>query len=220
MRHDGMRDAPIDGMATNNRSPRKHPWLIVFASSAGGIAALGTVLQALPHDLPAAVVVVQHRRPTGTSHLRQILTRQARMPVVTATSGDHVSPGVIYLARPDRHLTVRPDRHFAYMDGKRIKYVLSSANPLLETAAQAFAGHVIAVVLTGGGSDATDGVQMVKAHGGVVIAQDQASSEHWSMPEAAVRTGAVDYVLPLEAIAPAIDAIVHGRPIAELVCAT
>jgi two-component system chemotaxis response regulator CheB len=61
--------------------------------------------------------------------------------------------------------------------------VLSSANPLLETASKAFEGRMIAVVLTGGGTDATDGVQTVKAYDGVVIAQDQASSEHWHMPE-------------------------------------
>ena len=146
--------------------------------------------------------------------------RQAQMPVVTATSGDHVSPGVIYLARPDRHLTIRPDRHFTYRDGTRIKFLLSSANPLFETAARAFEDRLIAVVLTGSGTDATDGVQTVKAQGGVVIAQDQASSEHGSMPQAAVRSGAVDYVLPIEVIGPAIEAIVHGRAVVDGATAT
>jgi two-component system, chemotaxis family, protein-glutamate methylesterase/glutaminase len=143
--------------------------------------------------------------------------RRAPLPVALATSGDGISLGVVYLARPDQHLTVRPDRHFAYTDGTRIKFLRSSANPLFETAARAFDGRLIAVVLTGGGSDATDGVQTVKANGGVVIAQDKATSEQWGMPEAAVRTGAVDYVLPLEAIGPAIDAIVNGRPVAGVV---
>jgi two-component system chemotaxis response regulator CheB len=198
----------------------KPPWLIAIAGSTGGVAALGTVLGALPHTLPAAVVVVQHRPPTGKSHLPEILMRRAHMPVVVAASGDRISPGVVYLARPARHLTVRPDRHFAYHDGTRIKFLLSSANPLLETAAQAFEGRMIAVVLTGGGSDATDGVQTVKANGGVVIVQDKATSEQWSMPEAALRSGAVDYVLALEAIGPAIDAIVNGRPVAGVVGAT
>jgi hypothetical protein len=115
--------------------------------------------------------------------------RRAPLPVALATSGDGISLGVVYLARPDQHLTVRPDRHFAYTDGTRIKFLRSSANPLFETAARAFDGRLIAVVLTGGGSDATDGVQTVKANGGVVIAQDKATSEQWGMPEAAVRTG-------------------------------
>ena len=66
----------------------------------------------------------------------------------------------------------------------------------------------------------TDGVQTVKANGGVVIAQDKATSEQWSMPESALKSGAVDYVLPLEAIGPAIEAIVNGRPVAGAVGAT
>jgi two-component system, chemotaxis family, protein-glutamate methylesterase/glutaminase len=189
------------------------PWLVVLAASAGGIKALGTVLGDLPADLPAAIIVVQHRSPTGTRYLERILSRRARMPVVTAESGTRIAPGVIYVARPDLHLTVGPDKRLAYVDGTRIRFLLSSANPLLETAAPAFDGHLLAVVLTGSGTDATDGVQNVKACGGLVIAQDRASSEYWSMPESALRSGAVDYVLPLTDIAPAIEAIVHGRPV-------
>lgn len=198
----------------------KPPWLVAIAGSTGGVTALGTVLAALPHDLQAAVVVVQHRSARMKSYLEEILMRRARMPVVVASNGDGISPGVVYLARPDRHLTVRPDRHFLYTNGTRIKSLLSSANPLLETAALAFDGRLIAVVLTGSGTDATDGVQTVKANGGVVIVQDQATSEQWSMPESALRSGAVDYVLPIEAIGPAIDAIVNGRPVAGAVSAT
>ena len=73
------------------------------------------------------------------------------------------------MARPDRHLIVGPDKRFAYRDGTRIKFLLSSANPVLDTAASAFGGRLIAVVLTGTGSDATDGVQSVKARGGLVM---------------------------------------------------
>jgi len=94
-------------------------------------------------------------------------------------------------------------------------YPWSSADPLLESAAGAFDGRLVAVVLTGAGSDGAAGVRSVKAHGGVVIAQDRETSEHWSMPEAAVKSGAVDYVLPLDAIGPALDAIVHDRPVVD-----
>jgi two-component system chemotaxis response regulator CheB len=91
----------------------------------------------------------------------------------------------------------------------------SSANPLLESAAAVFGGRLVAVVLSGTGSDATDGVQTVKAHGGIVIAQDKASSEHWDMPEAAVKSGVVDYVLPIVNIAPTLNALVHGRAVVD-----
>jgi two-component system chemotaxis response regulator CheB len=91
--------------------------------------------------------------------------------------------------------------------------VLSSANPLLESAAGAFGDRTIAVVLTGSGLDATDGVQTVKARGGIVIAQDPASADFDRMPQSAVSTGVVDHVLPLEAIAPALVAIVRGESV-------
>jgi two-component system chemotaxis response regulator CheB len=186
-----------------------------MAASAGGLDAIRTVLSVLPADFPAAIILVQHRMPNSPQdNFRHILSRVARLPVVSAEDGEAVVAGRIYIARPDLHLTVSPDKQFVYADGRRIKFLLSSANPLLESAAVAFHKRLIAVVLTGAGSDATDGVQTVKAHGGVVIAQDPATARHSGMPSAAVRSGAVDLVLPLAAIGPALDAIIHDRPVA------
>jgi two-component system chemotaxis response regulator CheB len=187
-----------------------------MAASAGGIAAVKAVLGALPADLPAAVVILQHRSPNRTeNHLVKVLARAATLPIVSAQGGQLIEPGKVYLARSDLHLTVSPEGRFSYVNGTRIRYLLSSANPLFASAAAAFGNRLVAVVLTGGGSDATDGVQSVRAHGGVVIAQDPASAEHASMPRAAVRSGAVDHVLPLEAIGPALVALVRDHEIAE-----
>jgi two-component system chemotaxis response regulator CheB len=186
----------------------QRPWLVVLAASAGGIAALNAVLGALPRDFNPAVIVIQHRSPDAASILDSILARSCRLPVANAAHGQAVEPGTVFVARPDLHLTIDADRRFRYIDGTRIKHVRSSANPLLETAAAAFGGRVIAVVLTGHGSDATDGVQSVRAAGGIVIAQDPRSAESPGMPLAAIRSHAVDAVLPLEDIAPALAAIV------------
>jgi len=188
----------------------KGPWLIALAASAGGVPALQTILRSLPETLDAAIVVLLHRPALHKSHLASILRRCTRLPVVEAHAGDRLVAGVVYVARPDLHLLVRPDCRFEYRDGHRIKFVHSSANPLFESAARVFDGRLIAVVLTGGGSDATDGVQSVRAAGGTVIVQDRATSEHWSMPASAIRTGAVDVVLPLEAIAPALAGLVSS----------
>jgi two-component system chemotaxis response regulator CheB len=194
--------------------PPGEPWVITLAASAGGLDALTTILRALPKDLPAAVVVLQHRKPSSQpNHFRGILERASAMPVVMAQQDELIQPGRVYIVRSDLHLTVSPTRRFSYVDGRRIHFLLSSANPLFESAAAAFKNHLVGVVLTGGGSDATDGVQAVKAHGGLVIAQDPTTALHGSMPASAVRSGAVDLVLPLETIAPALDAIVHGRPV-------
>jgi two-component system, chemotaxis family, protein-glutamate methylesterase/glutaminase len=195
-------------------SSSNEPWVVTIAASAGGIEAIRTVLRMLPRDFPAAVIVVQHRTPnTAENNFRQILARAAAMPVVLAQDDQVVAPGCVYVARSDSHLTVSAEKRFLYVDGRRIKFLRSSANPLFESAAAAFENRLIAVVLTGGGSDATDGVQTVKAHGGLVIVQDPATALHVGMPTAAVQSGAADFVLPLEAIGPALDDLVHGRPI-------
>ena len=193
---------------------RNGAWLVTIAASAGGIAALRTVLAALPRDLPAAIIVLLHRPAThGEGYLKPILAAVAPLPVVTADENQDVQPGVIYVARPDRHLTISKAKRFAYVDGTRIRYLLSSANPLFASAAHAFGARVVGVVLTGSGQDATDGVQAVKSRGGRVIAQDPATARYGSMPQSAVDTGAVDYVLPLDAIGAAITAIVRGEPV-------
>jgi two-component system chemotaxis response regulator CheB len=202
-------------MNAPNQLPNE-PWLISIAASAGGIEALKIILSALPCQLPAAVVVVQHRVPSERRNgLRALLQQATKMPVVMAEDRQIVQPGTVYIARSDLHLTIAPERRFSYVDGRRIRFLQSSANPLLESAATVFKNRLIAVVLTGSGSDATDGVQSVKAQGGLVIAQDPATAQHSGMPSAAVASGAVDLVLSLDAIPATLDAIVHGRPIAN-----
>ena len=201
----------MDSVAQPGLSPRA-PWLVTIAASAGGIPALQAVIGALPHDFPAGIVVLQHRVPDPKeSYLNQILRRSGTLPVVNADEAQPIESGKVYVARSDLHLTISPDKRFSYHDGARIKYLRSSANPLFESAAAAFKDRLIAIVLTGHGSDATNGVQRVKAHGGMVIAQDPASAEGKGMPQAAIKSGSVDLVLPLGAIAGAVDAIVRGR---------
>jgi two-component system chemotaxis response regulator CheB len=194
-------------------SPAPLPWVVVVAASAGGLHALRSLLSGLPANLRASVVIVLHRTPTHDDSLVDIFARATPLPVVRAQQDQSLEPGIVYLARPDLHLTVSPEKRFQYTDGTRIKFVRSSANPLFETAARAFDGRSIAIVLSGTGSDGTDGVQAVKAHGGIVIAQDQATAEHWNMPEAAVKSGAVDYVLPVADIAAAVTAMVRGQAV-------
>jgi two-component system chemotaxis response regulator CheB len=122
--------------------------------------------------------------------------------VIDARTGDRLSAGTIYLAKPDRHLVFNQRGTFSYMGGMRIRFLLSAANPLFESAARVFGPRAIAVVLTGSGTDATDGVQAVRTCGGIVIAQDPATVTHASMPTSAIATGAVDHILPIAQIAP------------------
>lgn len=182
--------------------------LVAIAASAGGVEAIGTLLSGLPPDFPLPIAIVQHRTGNPPNLLATVLARRTTLSVKTAEQGEVMHPGTVYLAPPDLHLTVRPDRSAALVAGAPIRHVRSSANPLFESAARALGGRVIAVVLTGGDRDATDGVQSVKQGGGVVLAQDERTSQVFSMPRSAIQTGCVDLVLPLEDIAPTLIRLV------------
>jgi two-component system chemotaxis response regulator CheB len=185
--------------------------IVVIAASAGGVTAVGDVLAALPADFPAPIVVVQHQSPRGPMLLAKVLSRRSRLPVrQILDEGEPIAPGAVYLARPDLHLVIAGRDRFALTDGRRISYVCSAADPLFESAASVFGPRVLAVVLTGAGRDATAGVRAVKAAGGTVIAQDEATSEFFAMPRSAIASGAVDHVLPLPEIAGAIVVLTAG----------
>jgi two-component system chemotaxis response regulator CheB len=173
--------------------------LVAIAASAGGIPGLKALLATLPRNLPVPVAVVLHRSRRELDLLPMVLGRSSPLPVRRVEPGETILPGTVYVAPADAHLVVSQDRRFELIDGRRIRHVFSSANPLFSTAADVL-GPVIGVVLTGMGRDGTDGVQAVKQAGGIVIAQDEATSEWFSMPRSAIDTGVVDYVLPLDRI--------------------
>jgi len=189
--------------------PDTPPVVVVIAASAGGLRALRTILAGLPKSFPAALVIVQHR--SMGSMLTSLLEKKSALPVSNAVEGQTVEAGHVYVNRPDRHLTINAEHRFEYHGGQKIRHVLSSANPLFESSADVFGPGTIGVVLTGSDHDGTDGVQAIKSGGGIVIAQDEATSEHFHMPASAISTGSVDYVLPLDDIAPALVRLVQRR---------
>ena len=118
---------------------------------------------------------------------------------------------MVFTAPPDHHLLVNPDETLSLSQGPKVNYARPAADPLFESAAACLGPRLIAVVLTGGESDGSLGVQFVKQHRGIVIAQNAASSEKPNMPLAAIKTGAVDYILPLDEIALALVRLVSRR---------
>src|ERR1041385_740713 len=187
-------------MATAQRMKPDGCKLVVIGGSAGAIGPLSDILARLPADFRAAVIVVQHSDPSRESLLAPILGRRSKLPVHAARDGDAIQPGHVYVIPPDRHARGTTERTIHLSDGSRIRRVRSSANPLFESAAAAYGAHVVAIVLSGTGMDATNGVQTVRHHGGVVIAQSAESAQHFGMPGSAIATGMVDYVLEVEAM--------------------
>ena len=184
---------------------------VVVAASAGGLAALVGALGSLPPSFGAAVVVVQHLDPRRRSMLAAVLARRLRLPVRMAQDGDRVRPGLVLVAPPDRHIRLRPDGTVELSREAPVNFVRPSADPLFESAAASFGPRVVAVVLSGTGSDASAGVRAVHERGGTVLVQDPASAAFAGMPAAAESTGVADAVLPLGAIGPALVGLAGGR---------
>ena len=182
--------------------------IIALGASAGGLKALSHVLAALPADFPASIVVVQHLDPRHRSLMADILSRRTALQVKQAEEGGRLTPGMAYIAPPNRHLLVNPDGTLSLSQSELVHFVRPSADLLFESVAASFKDRVIAVVLSGTGSDGSMGVRAIKKMGGTVIVQDEKSSEFFGMPGAAVQTGCVDFVLPLDEIAPALVTLV------------
>ncbi len=118
--------------------------------------------------------------------------------------GTRLAPSTIYVAPPGLHVLVNPDATMSLSKAELVHFVRPSADLLFESAAASFTDRVIAVVLTGSGQDGATGVRAVKKMGGTVLAQDEESSAYFGMPGAAIATGCVDFVLPLDEIAAAL----------------
>jgi two-component system chemotaxis response regulator CheB len=182
--------------------------IVALAASAGGLAALSQVLSGLPADFPAPLVIVQHLEPRHRSLMAEILSRRTPLTVCQAGEGDRLTAGHVFIAPPDRHLLVIPGGTLSLSMSELVHFVRPSADLLFESVAASFKERAIGVVLTGTGSDGSMGVQAIKKMGGTVIAQDQHSSEFFGMPGAAIQTGGVDFILPVEEIASALVTLV------------
>lgn len=182
--------------------------VVAIAASAGGIGAIGELLGDLPRTFPASIVIVQHLDPRHRSLMAEILRRRTRLHVEQAREGDQMEPGTVYIAPPDRHLLVNPDGTLSLSQSELVHFVRPSADLLFESVAASYKDRAIAVVLTGTGSDGSMGVVAIKKMGGTVIAQDEKSAEFSGMPAAAIQSGEVDFVLPLEEIASALVTLV------------
>ena len=184
--------------------------IVALAASAGGLNALTQVLQALPADFAAGIVVVQHLDPRHRSLMAEILGRRTGLKVKEAAQGDRVAAGTVMLAPPNNHLLVNQDGSLTLTQTELVHFLRPSADLLFESTAAAYRERAIAVVLSGSGHDGAMGVKAIKKMGGTVIVQDQESSEFGGMPQAAQQTGMVDFVLPLHEIAPALQTLVNS----------
>ncbi len=154
--------------------------MVVVGSSAGGIEALSELVSALPEDFPAPIVLAQHLDPERESNLREILSRRSALPVRTVSDEEPLEAGVVFVVPADRHVSITDSEIGLQVDSAgRPK---PSVDLLLSTAAEVFGENLIAVVLTGTGSDGTHGARVVSEAGGTVIVQDPQTADFGGMP--------------------------------------
>ena len=183
--------------------------LILIGASAGGLQALTRITSILPATLDATILIVMHigaRR----SVLPELLQKSCALPVRHAGDSEPLLPGQVLIAPPDRHLTVtsidgRPVAQLWH--GPKENFTRPAIDPLFRSAAAAFDGHVIAVILTGYLDDGTAGLHAVKLCGGYAIVQDPQDAQVPDMPSNAINQVAVDEILRLDAIGPALMAL-------------
>ncbi|MFI5803752.1 chemotaxis protein CheB [Streptomyces sp. NPDC051561] len=196
---------------TAGEQPDEDYAVLAVASSAGGINGLTVLLHDLSPEFPVPVLVVQHLDPHHRTVIAEVLSRRTRLPVKLAEHGVLAQPGTVYVAPPDHHLLVDPGGVLALSKSEQVHFLRPCADLLFESVAGTYGARGLVCVLTGTGSDGARGVDAVKSRGGTVIAQDPETAEFKGMPESAVGTGSVDFVLPLEEIAAAVRGLVETK---------
>ncbi len=199
---------PRPGRRSTKRTPIR---AVVVGSSTGGPVALEAMLSNIERPLPVPMFIVQHMPVKFTKALADRLDAKTVHTVVEASGTVTPEPGTVYIAPGAQHMRVQRRSgqvELAVFEGPPVNSCIPSVDPLFSSAAEVFQHQTVAIMLTGMGSDGTDGTRALAAAGADVIAQDEATSVVWGMPGSVVGAGLATEVLPLDRI---------GRTVADLV---
>jgi two-component system, chemotaxis family, protein-glutamate methylesterase/glutaminase len=190
------------------------PKVLVIGSSTGGPQALTSLMAKISSTIEKVpVLITQHMPPTFTTILAEHLTRASGRPAKEPADGEPILPGNIYVAPGGRHMVVarrNGQPAIALNDGPLVNFCRPAVDPLFTSASEVWGASVLAVILTGMGSDGTHGAGAIVAAGGSVIAQDEATSVVWGMPGSAAHAGVCSAVLPLDQIGPKVTRLFAG----------
>ena len=182
--------------------------IIIIGASTGGPRALQQVIPLLPSNLRAPVLVVQHMPPGFTKSLAERLNAQSMIKVREAMEGDILQPGTVYIAPGDFHMTIKQQKIngetrevIVLARGEKVQGVRPSVDVLLNSVAPIFGQNSLGVILTGMGSDGTDGIRKLKLAGGRVMAEDESTCVVYGMPRSVIEQKLADYILPIDRIA-------------------
>jgi two-component system chemotaxis response regulator CheB len=197
------------------------PLGVVIGVSTGGPAALDLLLPMLPANFPLPVMIVQHMPELFTKVFAERLNCRCAMTVLEAGEGEPLLPGKVYIAKGNWHMEILPPSRIGSPSTLHLtqdppeNHCRPAVDVLFRSAARIYGSGVLAVMLTGMGSDGLAGSRMIRENGGTVLAQDQETSVIWGMPGAVTHAGLAQRVLPLQSIAGEIIRIVR-RPRCEV----
>ncbi len=201
---------PAKRAAPAAQRDQKFP-VVVLAASTGGPATVMRLAPGFTRDFPAAVILVQHMPAAFTSQYAVQLAEFTNIRVKEAEANESLAPGTLYICPGAQHLRVTASGRIELDGGSgRIGGYLPNIDVTMESVAASAGPMSIGVVLTGMGNDGANGVKAIKAAGGWVLAQDEATSVIFGMPAEAIKTGAVEQVLGIDDIYPALEKRVLG----------
>ena len=182
--------------------------IVVIGISTGGPQALKRLIPRLPAELPVPIAIVLHM-PVGYTELyARKLTEQSALHVLEAQGGEVVAKGNVYFAPAGRHLSLRRSAAgdvVTHLDVRPLDTLYRpSVDSLFQSAADVFGARVLGIVMTGMGSDGREGAAWIKAKGGTVLTESEASCVVYGMPRSIVEAGLSDGAVPLEGMADAV----------------
>jgi two-component system CheB/CheR fusion protein len=198
---------PIKAIQSKKKKPVKEKSLfpvVAIGASAGGIEAISNLLEHTSPNLGMAYVIIQHLAPNHESILPELLERKTKMPVHQVENGMHLLPDNVYVIPPNTYMGI-VDSKLKLSPRVKTDGSFHSIDFFLKTLASVYKHKAIAIILSGSASDGTMGIQSIKAEGGITFAQD-ASAKFKGMPESAIVSGFVDFILPPEGIAKQLEA--------------
>jgi len=174
--------------------------IVAIASSTGGPEALSILLSGLPENFPCPIVIAQHIPDGFVQGMVEWLKRISRLNVKTASYGEQINPGTVYVSPSERHMEITAHKRIAFVERHPQDIYHPSCDMLLSSVAKVYGQRSIGVILTGMGSDGAMGIKKIKEARGLTIAQDEKTSVVFGMNKVAIDSGCIDKILPIDEI--------------------
>lgn len=186
--------------------------LIAIGGSAGSLQVILDLLDVLPPDFPIPMLVVLHRNGLLASGLEELLAARTKLRCKEVEEKEPIVPGTLYLCPPDYHVLVEQDHSFSLDYSERVHFCRPSIDVTFLSAAEAYTSRLLALLLSGGNADGSEGLLSVKERGGVTLVQDPATAEVAFMPARAIDSVKPDLVIQAAEIPPFIRKLGAGLP--------